>query len=95
MFKRVVEYGDGWMPGRVSVEELKSGRAALNELAERAGRDPRSIEVFAFGQSGDYRDREAIEELEEAGVNRVNIWLDHTEGDEALVELEKVARQVL
>ena len=95
VFKRVVEYGDGWMPGRVSVEELKSGRAALNELAERAGRDPRSIEVFAFGQSGDYRDREAIEELEEAGVNRVNIWLDHTEGDEALVELEKVARQVL
>jgi probable F420-dependent oxidoreductase len=94
-FKRVVEWGDGWMPNRTSVEEIQRGRAILNELAERAGRDPRSIEVMAFGGAGQFRDRAVIQELEEAGANRVTIWLTQTAGDAALSEMEEIARQVL
>ena len=36
----VGEWGDGWMPNRASVEEIKRGRERLEELAQRAGRDP-------------------------------------------------------
>ena len=34
MFKRVVAWGDGWMPVRVSEEQVRAGRATLDELAE-------------------------------------------------------------
>lgn len=94
-FKRVVEWGDGWMPNRTSVDEVRHGRAILNELAEQAGRDPRSIEVMAFGAAGQFRDRAVIQELEEAGANRVTIWLTQTAGNAALAEIEEIAQQVL
>jgi len=94
-FKRVVEWGDGWMPNRASVDEIQRGRETLNELAQQAGRDPSSIVVLAFGASGQFRDRETIKDLEKAGANRVTIWLDNTEGTAALVEMEEIARQVL
>jgi hypothetical protein len=83
------------MPAIVSVEEVKRGRAILNELAEKAGRDPKSIEVLAFGQPGQFRERKEINDLEKAGVDYVTIWLKRTEGDEAIAELEELARRVL
>ena len=94
-FKRVVDWGDGWMPSHASLDEIKQGRETLNDLAKQAGRDPGSIQVMAFGESGEYRDLEAIKDLEEAGANRVTIWLDNTEGTQALREMEEIARQVL
>ena len=96
VFKRVVEWGDGWMPIiRGPMEELKRGRATLNELARRAGRDPDSIEVVVTGWSGQFRDRGDISELEESGADGVAIWLIHTKGDEALREMEELARELL
>ena len=95
MFKRVVEWGDGWMPSSTSVGEIKKGRERLNELATHAGRDPRSIQVMAFGGPGQFKEREAIKDLEQAGADRVTIWLDNTEGNQALQEMEKIARQLM
>ena len=94
VFQRVVAWGDGWMPNRVTAEEIRRGRHALNELAGQAGRDPQSIEVLAFGFSGQFRSRVAIQELEEAGANRITIWLDQTAGEAALTEMDQIARQV-
>ena len=37
VFKRIVAWGDGWMPVGVSLEQIKHGREALNELAAQAG----------------------------------------------------------
>ncbi len=95
VLKRVVEWGDGWMPIRANVEQIKRGRETLNELAGQAGRDPDKIQIMAFGASGYYRDREAIKDLEEAGADRVTIWLDNTDGPDSLRELENIAREVL
>jgi probable F420-dependent oxidoreductase len=94
-FKRVVEWGDGWMPNRISVDDIRRGRTVLNELAAHAGRDPRSIEVLAFGFDNQFKSREVIQELEEAGANRVTLWLNQTEGKAALTEMDAIARQVL
>jgi probable F420-dependent oxidoreductase len=94
VFQRVVEWGDGWMPNRVSADDIRRGRNTLTELAEQAGRDPQSIEILAFGFSGQFRSRVAIQELEEAGANRITIWLDQTAGETALTEMDQIARQV-
>jgi probable F420-dependent oxidoreductase len=94
VFKRVVEWGDGWMPVRASVEEIVKGRATLDELAKQAGRDPQSIEVLAFGFPGRFRKREEIVEIERAGVNHVTIWVN-TDGDGAVGEIEELSREVL
>ena len=48
VFKRIVAYGDGWMPTRSTPELIRQGRAVLNELAVEAGRDPTSITVLAY-----------------------------------------------
>ena len=95
VFKRVVQWGDGWMPNRASVEEIRQGRAALDELAEAAGRDPKSIQVMAFGMAGQFRERHLVDEVMEAGADRMTIWLNQTEGPEAVAEIEEIAHNLL
>ena len=83
------------MPAWVSPDEIKHGRETINQLAAKAGRDPASIQILVFGTPGQFRDREAIKDLEEAGADRVTIWLDSTDGDQAVAELDEIARKVL
>ena len=95
VFKRVVEWGDGWMPTGCNPEMIRRGREALNDLAQKAGRDPASIQVLAFGDPGQVWDREAVKDIEQAGADQVTIWLESTERDQALQEMEEIARQLL
>ena len=88
VFKRVVAWGDGWMPTRATPEDIKNGRATLDKLSEAAGRDSRSIEIIVYGEAGD---RELLKRYEEAGANRAIVRLSTTEGDVALTELERMA----
>ena len=97
VFKRVVEWGDGWMPVLSPVEDIQAGRQRLNEMAEQAGRDPKEISVLAFGWPGKFRTREEISALQSAGVDHVTIWLTQSEAGEGAVlsELESLAKAVL
>ena len=95
VFKRIVEWGDGWVPTIASVEQIHRGRATLNELASQAGRDPRSIPIIAFGGPNQFRSREQIQELAEASAEHATIWIKSTAKTEALAELEEIARAVL
>ena len=92
VFKRVVTWGDGWMPNAVSPEQVKRGRATLDELAEAAGRNPRSIQVSVFGQPADPG---VIKGFEDAGADRVMVRLPNTRDRGALDELERMAERVL
>ena len=77
------------------LSEIERGRKELNDLAEAAGRDPASIQVLAFGGPRQYRTREAIDALAEAGADRATIWLrSDTEGG-ALEELAQLADELL
>ena len=91
VFKRVVTYGDGWMPVRATPESIKAGRASLDELAEAAGRDPKSIEVLVYGASS----RDEIKQMEEAGADMATVRLPSTEPGQALPGLEKLAEEML
>jgi len=95
VFRRIAEWGDGWMPIRVTIDDIKRGRTELDQLATEVGRAPQSIQILAFGGSGEYRERHQIYELEAAGVNHATIWLNQTEGTGAITEMEQIAASVL
>lgn len=95
VFKRTVEWGDGWMPVSVSPKTIKQGRQTLNELATAAGRDPASISILAFGQPGQLRKKADLEGLEEAGAEHAIIWLNKFSEAEVIAELEELAGELL
>lgn len=92
VFKRVAAWGDGWMPTRVTPEQIKSGRAAIEELAAAAGRDPAGFDVTVFGADAD---RELIGRLQEARANRAIVSLPTPVGENAARDLEELAKKVL
>ena len=91
VFKRVVAWGDGWMPTRTTPEQIKMGRATLDELAEAAGRDPNSISILASGVG----DRDELKRMEDAGATIATVRLPTTAAGEALPALEKLAEEFL
>ena len=92
VFKRIIDYGDGWMPNRVVPEDVQKGRATLDELAEAAGRDPKSIIVSVFGQQPD---ADLLKGFEEAGADRVMIRVETANEDDTLKNLHSIAETVL
>ena len=92
VFRRVARWGDGWMPTAATPEQIAAGRAAIDELAEAAGRDPATITITVFGQPAD---REVIARFAAAGANRVIIRLPDTTGPGALEEIDRIATAVL
>jgi probable F420-dependent oxidoreductase len=91
VFKRVVAWGDGWMPTRATPEDVKRGRSTLDKLCETAGRDSRSVEIMVYGEAGD---PEMLKRFEEAGASRAIVRLATTEGDAALTDLERMAERL-
>jgi len=91
VFKRVVTYGDGWMPVRATPDSVRAGRAALDELADAAGRDPKSIQILIYGASS----RDEINQMEEAGADMATVRLPSTAHGEAIPGLEQLAEEML
>ena len=91
VFKRVVTYGDGWMPVRATPDSVRAGRASLDELADAAGRDPKSIQILIYGASS----RDEIKQMEDAGADMATVRLASTAPGEAISGLEKLAKEML
>ena len=91
VFKRVVTYGDGWMPVRATPETVRAGRASLDELAEAAGRDPKSIQILVYNAAN----RDEIHQMEEAGATMATVRLPSTAEGQWGPELEKLAEEML
>ena len=96
-FKRIISWGDGWMPNRYNPEELSEGRKILDGLAREAGRDPSDIEITAFGQGSDPK---LISAFHKNGADRVVIMLQQDNDleapktDEAFEKLESIAANI-
>jgi probable F420-dependent oxidoreductase len=67
---RVLEFGDEWMPNRMSDEDMLARIAELQRGASERGRDAVPVTVM-----GMVRDPERIERLGEGGVHRGVFWL--------------------
>ena len=92
VFKRIVTYGNGWMPTRSTPELIRQGRAVLNELAVEAGRDPASLTVLAYIVPAD---RALLHDLAEAGADAAVVRLEADSDAAAQAQLERLAQQVL
>ncbi|MBI3328473.1 MAG: LLM class F420-dependent oxidoreductase [Nitrospinae bacterium] len=92
VWQRVVAWGDGWMPIRVTPEQVREGRAKLDDLAVAAGRDPQAFDITLFGQPCD---PDLIQRFAEAGADRVILTSPVAVGQELLAGLERIAQQVL
>jgi probable F420-dependent oxidoreductase len=93
VLKRVVEYGDGWMPTMATADfqRIRDGRTEIDRLATEAGRDPAAIEITAFHHPAD---RELIAAMGEAGADRVILELETAGEAETLAQLESHATAV-
>ena len=92
VFRRIVDYADGWLPMEASPEQIAEARKELNSLAEAKGRDPVSIDITTFGVP---EDRDAIKQYQRAGADRVVFGLPTAGHAESLAELESLALAVL
>jgi probable F420-dependent oxidoreductase len=68
VLQRVVAWGDGWLPNRITPDELKASRVTLDRMAKDAGRDPSKLTISVHGQPAD---RDLIRRLLDAGATRV------------------------
>jgi probable F420-dependent oxidoreductase len=86
VLKRVVTYGDEWMPNLRPGPAIETRIGELQELAKQAGRDPIPVTVF-----GPAPTPEVIENYEAAGVSRIILSLPAAPADEVLPRLAKYA----
>jgi probable F420-dependent oxidoreductase len=90
-FDRVIEFCDGWIPIGILSPDLTAKIATLHQQAEAAGRDPKSISISIFGAKPD---RAAVDELANAGVERVIFGLPSTDRDTVLSKLDEYAKLI-
>jgi probable F420-dependent oxidoreductase len=93
VLQRVVAWGDGWLPNRVTPEKLRESRATLDRLAKEAGRDPATITISVYGQPAD---RDLLRRFQDAGATRVVVRPEavRTEAEMA-AQLTRIAEAVL
>jgi probable F420-dependent oxidoreductase len=93
VLQRVVAWGNGWLPNRITPDELVRSRATLDRLAKEAGRDPGAITISVHGQPAD---RELVRRLLDAGATRVIVRPAAVRTEpEMAAELARIAGAVL
>jgi len=91
VYKRVAEWGDGWLPVLNDVGELADGKAAIGKRAREIGRDPASIDITLFCMDGKFRTRAELDEAARAGADNVVLWIQGRNEAAVLAELEVLA----
>ena len=95
VFRRIAEYGDGWLPLVESEEQVRDGIAQIAEACRERGRDPAQISVTVFGMPGQWRSRAQLESLARTGAGGVVLWIEGQREGEILAELDTLAKEVL
>ena len=91
-FRRIVEWGDGWIPIRVTPDDVRRGRASLDRLCEETGRDPASIEITIADCPSE---PDAVRAYDEAGADRAIVSIPEEPEKPSLANLENFARELL
>jgi probable F420-dependent oxidoreductase len=94
-FDRVIQFCDGWMPinrGRAQAgSDLITKIGELRARSKAAGRDPDTVSITIFGGRAE---RETLDRLEQAGVERVIFSLPSATRDVVEPMLERYAEAV-
>jgi probable F420-dependent oxidoreductase len=93
VLERVVAWADGWLPNRVTPEQVRESRATLDRLAKDAGRDPSGITISIYGQPAD---RDLVRRFHDAGATRVIVRPATVQTDAEMADqLARIAETVL
>lgn len=93
VLERVVAWADGWLPNRVTPEQVRESRATLDRLAKDAGRDPSGITISIYGQPAD---RDLVRRFHDAGATRVIVRPAAVKTDAEMADqLARIAETVL
>lgn len=95
VYKRIAEWGDGWLPIVQSVEQFSEGVEKLKRAAEAANRDYSELTRTVFSINGQWRKPEELRALERAGADRVVLWLPEGHMDVILDDMDNIARTLL
>ena len=90
--KRDSDWGDAWMPNRITPDGIENGKNQLKELCNEAGRDVSSIGITVYGATPD---PSVVDELFSAGAERVVLTIDSVGESEALAQLDNHANKFL
>ena len=91
-FKRLVSWGNAWMPNRITPQEIEDGRKQIESLCIESGRDPNEIGITVYGVAAD---RELLKDFESAGAERAVVSIDSVEEKQAIEQLEDMAGKLL
>jgi len=86
--RRIVKYGQGWLPRVRDPEGVLRGIEKLRTFAQSAGRDPASIAISAFGLPAR---EEAIAPFRDAGVDRAILAIADGTADDVMRRLDRYA----
>src|SRR5437867_3936142 len=93
VLQRDVAWGDGWLPNRITPEQVRESRVTLDRLAKDAGPDPARLTISVFGQ---HPDRDLIRRYLDAGATRVIVRPESVKTDaEMAAQLTRIAEAVL
>ena len=93
VLKRIVAHADGWLPNRVTPQEIENSRKELATLCADVGRDPASIQIVIYGQEPD---RAHFQSLVDAGADSVVVKPEWVETEAEMGDqLERMAEAVL
>jgi len=84
--RRVVEYCDGWFPRPGRGFEIRVQLDRLRRMAEKAGRDPRTLSTSVFRAPAD---KASLKEYAEAGIDRAVLEIPDRSRDEILHVLDE------
>jgi probable F420-dependent oxidoreductase len=85
--RRIVKYGDGWLPRARWPEKVLEGVTTLRQLAKEAGRDPSSINISIFAMPPD---PEWVKRFTDAGVNRLIFFTPPEDADSTRRRLDQL-----
>jgi probable F420-dependent oxidoreductase len=89
--QRVIRYCDGWMPNAGPGSNFPGQIAKLRQLAEEAGRDPKTIAITAFAAPPD---RKTLDQYEAAGAERAVLFLPPAGADTVMPLLDQYAKLI-
>ena len=87
--KRIVQYGDGWLPRARDPQKVLDGMTKLRKFAAEAGRDMRTISVSVFAPPA-----KATEQFIDTDADRVILILPAEDSTATLKRMDRYAQYI-
>ena len=92
--KRVAVWGSGWIPVVQSVDEFADGVKQIKTFCDEIGRNSNELDYTVFEIGDQWKSKEHVKKMEEAGANRIIFWLSETDTHSLKNEMESLLKAI-